>query len=116
MNRPTEPTDLSRLIAWLRDPNRKPPELAFTAGELREAADLVLNLPHDAKQVRVTFCCERCREQARQLRTYMIVCPQCGNKRCPKAEWHGYQCTDSNEPGQVGQPEEKGNGRNEQRQ
>jgi hypothetical protein len=34
--------------------------------------------------------------------TRMILCPVCGNKRCPKATFHGNQCTDSNEPGQIG--------------
>lgn len=32
----------------------------------------------------------------------MILCPDCGNKRCPKATYHGYACTGSNEPGQPG--------------
>ena len=32
----------------------------------------------------------------------MILCPNCGCKRCPKADYHGNQCTDSNESGQVG--------------
>lgn len=31
-----------------------------------------------------------------------IVCPSCGNKRCPRATWHGLECTNSNEPGQEG--------------
>ena len=30
----------------------------------------------------------------------MIVCPQCGNKRCPRAADIQRDCTDSNEPGQ----------------
>lgn len=30
----------------------------------------------------------------------MVVCTNCGNKRCPKATWHGNMCTSSNEPGQ----------------
>ena len=34
--------------------------------------------------------------------TMMIVCPVCGNKRCPKATWHANECTGSNEPGQKG--------------
>lgn len=34
--------------------------------------------------------------------TRMIVCPNCGNKRCPKASDHNLACTDSNEPGQPG--------------
>lgn len=30
----------------------------------------------------------------------MIVCPTCGNKRCPRAAFCGYVCTRSNEPNQ----------------
>jgi len=29
-----------------------------------------------------------------------IVCAMCGNKRCPKATWHGNQCSGSNHTGQ----------------
>jgi hypothetical protein len=32
----------------------------------------------------------------------MIVCPTCGNKRCPKASDHRLACTGSNERGQPG--------------
>lgn len=32
----------------------------------------------------------------------MILCPDCGNKRCPKASNHELRCTGSNEPGQAG--------------
>ncbi len=32
----------------------------------------------------------------------MIVCPDCGNKRCPKASDHRLACTDSNASGQPG--------------
>lgn len=32
----------------------------------------------------------------------MILCPVCGNKRCPKASDHRLACTGSNEPGQEG--------------
>lgn len=32
----------------------------------------------------------------------MYLCPTCGNKRCPKATDHRLDCTNSNEPGQVG--------------
>ncbi|MFA5899409.1 MAG: hypothetical protein WC829_09895 [Hyphomicrobium sp.] len=31
-----------------------------------------------------------------------VVCPDCGNKRCPKAHNHANSCTGSNEPGQAG--------------
>lgn len=32
----------------------------------------------------------------------MVLCPVCGNKRCPKASDHELDCTGSNEPGQPG--------------
>lgn len=32
----------------------------------------------------------------------MILCPKCGNKRCPKASDHRLECTGSNKPGQPG--------------
>lgn len=36
------------------------------------------------------------------VRHQMIVCPQCGNKRCPRATSHDLACSGSNEPGQPG--------------
>ena len=32
----------------------------------------------------------------------MVLCPDCGNKRCPKANNHGNACTGSNATGQPG--------------
>lgn len=32
----------------------------------------------------------------------MILCPECGNKRCPHATDHNNKCTNSNETGQKG--------------
>jgi hypothetical protein len=34
--------------------------------------------------------------------TTMIVCPDCGNKRCPKASDHRLSCTSSNDLEQAG--------------
>ena len=47
--------------------------------------------------------CRRCMPK-KQLMDYpmMIVCSICGNKRCPHATDHEYDCTNSNEPGQKG--------------
>ena len=33
---------------------------------------------------------------------FMRLCPECGNKRCPKATNHELACTNSNEPNQEG--------------
>jgi hypothetical protein len=50
--------------------------------------------------------CEECRPVTlSDMR--MVVCPFCGNKRCPRARSHRFRCTGSNEPDQT--PEESGN-------
>lgn len=56
-----------------------------------------------------TCPCRRCvRERGDQIGglpaalAMMIVCPTCGNKRCPHANDHRHECTGSNEPGQPG--------------
>jgi hypothetical protein len=50
--------------------------------------------------------CRRCQTNAsgindRALYGY-VVCSKCGNKRCPHATNHIYECTDSNDSGQPG--------------
>lgn len=37
-----------------------------------------------------------------ELGSRMLLCPECGNKRCPKASDHELACTGSNEQGQIG--------------
>ena len=44
--------------------------------------------------------CYECNQDQRYTR--MFLCPQCGNKRCPRATDHREACTDSNDPGQEG--------------
>jgi hypothetical protein len=34
---------------------------------------------------------------------FRYACDVCGNKRCPHHEWHGFKCTGSNKPGQIGE-------------
>lgn len=46
--------------------------------------------------------CHRCIKERGQFPMHFIVCPTCGNKRCPKASDHDLACTNSNEPGQAG--------------
>ena len=63
-------------------------------------------------------CCSMCAEEAQEraieanggeitgailmMTSVFIICPDCGNKRCPKATDHRLECTGSNEPGQKG--------------
>ena len=48
--------------------------------------------------------CIKCEVEAKisPFKRRMIVCPTCGNKRCPKASDHELECTGSNEVGQPG--------------
>ena len=49
------------------------------------------------------WCQKCCEEQTGYQRMFrMVLCPTCGNKRCPKATDHKLECTGSNEPGQKG--------------
>ena len=53
------------------------------------------------------FCynCNKDRKDASgfpYILTRMIVCPTCGNKRCPHSTDHNLECTNSNDPGQPG--------------
>lgn len=46
--------------------------------------------------------CRRCERQRPERMGLFVVCPACGNKRCPRATDHRLACTGSNEPGQWG--------------
>jgi hypothetical protein len=49
------------------------------------------------------YCCHSCfKTSGGVMLDRMIVCPDCGNKRCPKASNHALKCTNSNDPNQVG--------------
>lgn len=45
--------------------------------------------------------CRTCRPVS-MANMRFVVCPECGNKRCPKANDHRNSCSGSNEPGQEG--------------
>lgn len=48
-----------------------------------------------------TCGCQTCRPVTMTDMRF-VVCPDCGNKRCPKANDHRNTCSGSNEPGQEG--------------
>lgn len=51
----------------------------------------------------MTNCtCEKCMPNVLPMLPRFIVCSICGNKRCPHATDHENECTNSNEPGQIG--------------
>ncbi|CAG2132163.1 hypothetical protein [Cupriavidus numazuensis] len=64
-------------------------------GELSESIDAAIRQERDKQ------CgCQTCRPHSVEMR--MILCPTCGNKRCPHANDHRNACTGSNELGQPG--------------
>lgn len=92
---------------WLGDGIRP----AKKRGEFIEVLSLIATpvevepTPFDlfANPPTVSYCCHTCFEQTGGvLLDRMIVCRVCGNKRCPKASNHLFECTNSNEPDQVG--------------
>jgi hypothetical protein len=46
--------------------------------------------------------CWSCLREIGLMPRVMVVCHQCGNKRCPRATSHDNACSGSNEPGQDG--------------
>jgi predicted RNA-binding Zn-ribbon protein involved in translation (DUF1610 family) len=49
--------------------------------------------------------CWSCLREIGLMPRVMVVCPQCGNKRCPRATSHDNACSGSNAPGQDGSEE-----------
>ena len=65
-------------------------------------ADRWLDMESESK-LAFSVDCRRCFEEAGGvMNVRMFLCPECGNKRCPKATDHRLDCTNSNEPGQEG--------------
>ncbi|KUQ97947.1 hypothetical protein [Enterobacter hormaechei] len=86
-------------------------EPVTTAYKLRDAVEIIRNsgIEIDAEKIfaerdalNTPDCwCRTCRPIT-LTDTRFVVCPDCGNKRCPHANDHRNACTESNEPGQEG--------------
>ena len=86
------------------------PSINFSAGSVLSQQDVRSILEHVLGAEPEPCPCRRCeRERGETVhgipseRTHMTVCPVCGNKRCPHAEYHAYACSGSNAPGQTGE-------------
>lgn len=65
------------------------------------AANQPQNAPQNIPEIIPDCWCRTCRPvDLNDMR--FVVCPDCGNKRCPRANDHRNACTGSNEPGQEG--------------
>lgn len=65
------------------------------------AAPQPQNAPQNIPEIIPDCWCRACRPVVLNDMRF-VVCPDCGNKRCPRANDHRNACTGSNEPGQEG--------------
>lgn len=68
---------------------------------LLAAAPQPQNAPQNIPEIIPDCWCRTCRPVVLNDMRF-VVCPDCGNKRCPRANDHRNACTGSNEPGQEG--------------
>lgn len=81
---------------WLR--------VAYEAGnspQCREISNSSTKHFRENAQTSTKCWCRTCRPVT-FADSHFVVCPDCGNKRCPHANDHRNACTGSNEPGQEG--------------
>jgi hypothetical protein len=63
---------------------------------------LIDSFKGNKKDILPTFYdCNQCQKDLKLPVTRMLLCPDCGNKRCPQAINHRFKCTGSNEPDQT---------------
>lgn len=65
------------------------------------AAPQPQNAPQNIPEIIPDCWCRTCRPVVLNDMRF-VVCPDCGNKRCPRENDHRNACTGSNEPGQEG--------------
>ncbi|HCA7297207.1 TPA: hypothetical protein MX298_000828 [Escherichia coli] len=71
------------------------------AGNFRENQNSSTNNFRENVETSTKCWCRTCRPVTMSDMRF-VVCPDCGNKRCPHANDHRNACTGSNEPGQIG--------------
>ncbi|PPS52145.1 hypothetical protein [Citrobacter braakii] len=85
---------------WLEIRGNKP--LGWVKDAMRESYDAcrASMLQTGNSPVTPVCWCSTCRPVTMNDMRF-VVCPECGNKRCPRASDHNNACTGSNDPGQV---------------
>jgi hypothetical protein len=78
------------------------PRLRAEVNRLRTALSGQHLMMLGAQAFGTAYDCHRCYSEAGTYCHYMLLCKECGNKRCPKASDHRLDCTGSNESGQPG--------------
>lgn len=83
------------------------PKIGFGTGwnacrdAMLAAAPQPQNAPQNIPEIIPDCWCRTCRPVVLNDMRF-VLCPDCGNKRCPRANDHRNACTGSNEPGQEG--------------
>lgn len=63
----------------------------------------IISTLYDQQNNLKCWCNTCCKKETGEYHLFrMVLCPDCGNKRCPKATNHMLECSGSNEPGQKG--------------
>lgn len=88
---------IQALVTWVKE--RKPFQAA--APDFREISSSSTNNCRENAETSTKCWCRTCRPITLTDMRF-VVCPECGNKRCPHANDHRNACTGSNEPGQEG--------------
>ncbi|MEB5845926.1 hypothetical protein [Klebsiella pneumoniae] len=78
-----------------------PHNLIAETESMLAAAPQPQNAPQNIPEIIPDCWCRTCRPVTLNDMRF-VVCPDCGNKRCPRANDHTNACTGSNEPGQEG--------------
>lgn len=89
--------DISKIYEYLKQNSNQSFAQAHNSEISRPAVDMLKM--ENSKNI---YDCEACRKDANAIRSYMILCKDCGNKRCPQALNHRHKCTGSNEVNQIG--------------
>jgi len=97
-----KPSDLAKIAKWHSDKGysestlEKAEEFAKKRNYHYTNTDSPINFPK--------CTCHTCNpiDWTKPETDFMRLCPDCGNKRCPKATNHTLDCTNSNEPNQPG--------------
>lgn len=76
-------------------------EVVNRCAAMLAAAPQPQNAPQNIPEIIPDCWCRTCRPVVLNDMRF-VVCPDCGNKRCPRANDHRNACTGSNEPGQEG--------------
>ena len=88
-------------VDGLWSPDHQWQAMHAAAPEFREIVNSSTNNCRENAETSTKCWCHTCRPVT-FADSHFVVCPDCGNKRCPHANDHRHACTGSNEPGQEG--------------